>query len=119
MIKGFPKVTNTTSTPFNPSKPLRNTTNTSKPPLLPKPPGSLPIKKLSPSELQTHREKGLCYNCDDLFSNANANNLCYYSSGRKGHIFLRPSSSLKTPLLDEFYNSQQVETRISQKLIAD
>lgn len=38
---------------------------------------------------------------------------------RKGRIFLSPSSSSKTSLLDEFHNSQQVDTRVSQKLIAD
>lgn len=28
----------------------------------------LPIKQLSPAELQAHRDKGLCYNCDDRWT---------------------------------------------------
>ncbi|PNX55841.1 hypothetical protein L195_g049472, partial [Trifolium pratense] len=49
-----------------------------KPPLLPTPssklltptppaPSSFPIKRLSPSELQLRRSKGLCFNCDERF----------------------------------------------------
>ncbi|KAL0409944.1 UNVERIFIED_CONTAM: hypothetical protein Slati_3584100 [Sesamum latifolium] len=39
------------------------------PPLLPAPrPGpSLPIRRLSPSEMQDRRARGLCFNCDDKF----------------------------------------------------
>ena len=41
-------------------------------PILPLPPvnvktSSIPIKKLSPTELKLRREKGLCYNCDDKY----------------------------------------------------
>ncbi|KAH9778847.1 hypothetical protein KPL71_007489 [Citrus sinensis] len=38
------------------------------PPLLPTP--SLPIKRLSPQELREKKEKGLCYNCDQKWSNS-------------------------------------------------
>ena len=38
------------------------------PPLLPTP--SLPIHRLSPSELREKREKGLCYNCDQKYTPA-------------------------------------------------
>ncbi|KAK9189840.1 hypothetical protein WN943_018439 [Citrus x changshan-huyou] len=38
------------------------------PPLLPTP--SLPIKRLSPQKLREKREKGLCYNCDQKWSNS-------------------------------------------------
>lgn len=37
------------------------------PSLLPKPPTSLPIKTLTPAKLQSRREKGLCYNCDERY----------------------------------------------------
>jgi hypothetical protein len=54
-----------------------NSATTSKPPyknpatlLQPNTPpqNHVPIKRLSPQELQARREKGLCYNCDDKFS---------------------------------------------------
>ncbi|GAU35886.1 hypothetical protein TSUD_383780 [Trifolium subterraneum] len=44
--------------PFQNSPPQPNTP----------PKTSTPIKRLSPQELQTRREKGLCYNCDDKFA---------------------------------------------------
>jgi len=34
----------------------------------PQPSPSIPFKKLSPEELALHREKGLCFNCDEKFS---------------------------------------------------
>lgn len=34
----------------------------------PVPSNLIPFKRLSPAELQSHREKGLCYNCDKKFS---------------------------------------------------
>lgn len=44
-----------------------NLTSTSYPPLLPEPQNHIPIKKLSTSQLQEQREKGLCYNCNEKF----------------------------------------------------
>uniref|UniRef100_A0A3Q7HPM4 Reverse transcriptase domain-containing protein n=1 Tax=Solanum lycopersicum TaxID=4081 RepID=A0A3Q7HPM4_SOLLC len=32
------------------------------------PPNRIPFKRLSPVKLQSHRERGLCYNCDEKFS---------------------------------------------------
>ena len=49
---------------INPPQPAPSTL----PPLLPTP--SLPIKRLSPQELREKREKGLCYNCDQKWSNS-------------------------------------------------
>lgn len=37
------------------------------PPLLSKPPPNVPVKRLSTSELQERRDKGLCYTCDEKF----------------------------------------------------
>ena len=46
--------------------PFRNM-GSQRPPILPAP-RSPPIKNLSETEMQTHREKGLCYNCDEKFT---------------------------------------------------
>ncbi|XP_042488048.1 uncharacterized protein LOC122068247 [Macadamia integrifolia] len=35
---------------------------------LPAPPSRIPIKRLTPTEMQQRREKGLCYNCDDKYA---------------------------------------------------
>lgn len=67
------------TTPTN-TKTVPTTSTTLRPPLLPKPPGSLPIKTLNPAELQSRRENGLCYNCDEHYfpgDNAKANSSCY------------------------------------------
>lgn len=55
--------TNTTA-PRPPNRPtLTSSPNTSNP----KP--ATPIKRLSPAELQARHDKGLCYNCDELYYN--------------------------------------------------
>ncbi|KAI4305619.1 hypothetical protein L6164_028975 [Bauhinia variegata] len=55
--------------PFSlvPSKPPYKTTssNITQTPITPNSP--LPIRKLTAAELQERREKGLCYNCDEIF----------------------------------------------------
>lgn len=53
-------------TTTNNTKSLSTTSNTLRPPLLPKD-GYLPIKKLTTAKLQSRREKGLRYNCDDRY----------------------------------------------------
>ncbi|XP_072056245.1 uncharacterized protein [Arachis hypogaea] len=40
----------------------------SAPPLLPTPPKSNPLRKLSPIEIQFRHDKGLCFTCDEKFS---------------------------------------------------
>lgn len=55
-----------------PSNAAKNTTKTSLPSLLPTP-NTPPlrnnfVKKISPTEMQLRREKGLCYFCDDKFT---------------------------------------------------
>lgn len=52
--------------------------------LLPKPPPSIlfPIRRLSPTEMQARRSKGLCFNCDDKWHaghNMVPNSFCYFS----------------------------------------
>ncbi|XP_072086978.1 uncharacterized protein [Arachis hypogaea] len=54
---------------------LRLTTRSSLPPLLPTPPQRPPVtsnrdatRRLTPAEIQSKREKGLCYWCDERFS---------------------------------------------------
>ncbi|KAJ4980434.1 hypothetical protein NE237_031271 [Protea cynaroides] len=46
------------------------TTTSPMPPLIAAPPTAnrLPIKRLTPAQMQALREKGLCYNCDERFS---------------------------------------------------
>lgn len=57
-----------------------NTTTTNLPPLLPTlKPNKLNYRKLSPEEMSSRREKGLCYNYDEVF---NPQRKC------KGHFFL-------------------------------
>lgn len=66
IFKGFSK-SPSNNTPTNSSKSLPTTSIQNEPPLLPKSPKTLPIKKLSPSELQIWCDKGLFYNCDDRY----------------------------------------------------
>lgn len=58
-----------TPSPNNFSNPhhLTSTPSPSQPPLLPKPSNTIPIKRLSASELQARRDKGLCYSCDEKY----------------------------------------------------
>ena len=50
----------------------KSVTKTQLPPLLPTPPGpplkTSNVKCISPAEMQLHREKGICYFCDDKFT---------------------------------------------------
>ena len=60
------------SFPSSPSTPLSFSTPSppSPLPLLPSPakPPPLPVKRLSPEELASHRERGLCFYCDNKFT---------------------------------------------------
>ncbi|WVZ23780.1 hypothetical protein V8G54_002324 [Vigna mungo] len=49
-----------TTTPSTQPKPL--------PPLLPAPTTKLPIKRLFDAKMQAHREKNLCFNCDERYT---------------------------------------------------
>ncbi|WVY96967.1 hypothetical protein V8G54_029118 [Vigna mungo] len=53
--------------PFSPPPP--NTPSPTKPfpPLLPTPTTKLPIKKLTEAEMQSRREKNICFNCDERY----------------------------------------------------
>lgn len=66
-FKKVPTIFQSNTTTTNNPKSLSTYSNNLRPPLLPKPPGSLPIKKLTPIELQSRREKSLCYNCDERY----------------------------------------------------
>nr|KYP49349.1 Retrovirus-related Pol polyprotein from transposon 17.6 [Cajanus cajan] len=49
-------------------RPFRNPTQSSSSPTLASSASKLPFKHLTPEELASRREKGLCYNCDEKFS---------------------------------------------------
>jgi len=42
--------------------------NTNQPPLLPTPPKPNNLKRLTPADIQFHREKGICFTCDEKYS---------------------------------------------------
>ncbi|OMO79377.1 reverse transcriptase [Corchorus capsularis] len=50
-----------------PKPPLLSTLPKLPPPSQPKPISAMPIKRLSPTEMQARRAKGLCFNCDDQY----------------------------------------------------
>ncbi|GAU50876.1 hypothetical protein TSUD_411060 [Trifolium subterraneum] len=56
-------------TPSHHSSPSLQPTPNTTPALLPAPPPPrVNFRKLSPEEMASHREKGLCYNCDETFT---------------------------------------------------
>lgn len=64
-LSSFPKG----GTSFNSPAPVPSSESTM-PPLLPTPNTKPlpPVKKMTAAEMQLHREKGLCYTCDDRFT---------------------------------------------------
>lgn len=64
-IHRFQRFNNLSTTVIAPS--TSTSDSTSLQPVIPKPQQHIPVKKLTPAKLQNRRDKGLCYNCNEIF----------------------------------------------------